>query len=226
MHALPKKQEMFAKAHGGGAIGCHFEYRRRMADERLFPATIMPDRDWWHALWPDPEAVLRSIGIDPGMEVVDLCCGDGHFTGPMCQLVHPGKTWALDLDAKLLAEAEHACRGNPNLIAVLADAMQLSRYISAPVDFVFIANTFHGVPDKAALSMAVYAALKHAGRFAIVNWHRLRRDETRVLGQPRGPDTALRMEPDDVRTLVEPAGFTLEKIVEVGPYHYAAVFLK
>ena len=104
----------------------------------------------------------------------------------MCQLVHPGKTWALDLDAKLLAEAEHACRGNPILIAVLADAMQLSRYISAPVDFVFIANTFHGVPDKAALSMAVYAALKHAGRFAIVDWHRLRRDETRVLGEPWG----------------------------------------
>jgi hypothetical protein len=34
------------------------------------------------------------------------------------------------------------------------------------------------------------------------------------------------MEPEDVRALVEPAGFRLEKVVEMGPYHYAAVFLK
>jgi predicted methyltransferase len=197
-----------------------------MADERLFPATIMPDRDWWHALWPDPEAVLRSIGMDSGMKVVDLCCGDGHFTRPMCQLAHPGKTWALDLDARLLAEAEQACQGNPNFIAVRADARELSRYLREPVDFVFIANTFHGVPDKTALSKAVFAALRRGGRFAIINWHHLPRDETRVLGQPRGPDTALRMEPDAVRRLVEPAGFTLEKVVDVGPYHYGAVFQK
>jgi 2-polyprenyl-3-methyl-5-hydroxy-6-metoxy-1,4-benzoquinol methylase len=88
------------------ANGCFFEYRCRMADERLFPATVMPDRDWWHALWPDPEAVLHAVGIAAGMEVVDLCCGDGHLTKPMCQPVYPGKTSAVDLDAKLLAEAE------------------------------------------------------------------------------------------------------------------------
>lgn len=58
---------MFVKACGS-AIGYHFEYRLRMADVRLFPATIMPDRDWWHALWPDPEAVLRTIGRVSGGE--------------------------------------------------------------------------------------------------------------------------------------------------------------
>jgi len=33
------------------------------------------------------------------------------------------------------------------------------------------------------------------------------------------------MEPDDVRRTVEPAGFTLEKVIDVGRYHYAAVFV-
>ncbi|MBN6743241.1 hypothetical protein JKG47_22800, partial [Acidithiobacillus sp. MC6.1] len=50
--------------------------------EAFFPATVMPDPDWWHALWPDPEGVLRALGIGPGLGVVDLCCGDGHFTAP------------------------------------------------------------------------------------------------------------------------------------------------
>jgi len=197
-----------------------------MTDERLFPATIMPDNDWWHALWPDPEAVLYAVDIRPDMQVVDLCCGDGHFTSPMCRLVHPGRTWALDLDADLLGQAEQACRENPNFHAVLGDARDLPALLDGPVDFVFIANTFHGVPDKTALSRAVHDTLGKGGRFAIINWYRRPREETTVLGQPRGPDTELRMEPEDVRQEVEPAGFTLEKVVDVGPYHYGAVFVK
>jgi predicted methyltransferase len=40
----------------------------------------MPDDDWWQALWPDPAKVLVEMGVQPGMVVVDLCCGDGLFT--------------------------------------------------------------------------------------------------------------------------------------------------
>ncbi|NIP64400.1 MAG: methyltransferase, partial [Gammaproteobacteria bacterium] len=39
----------------------------------------MPDRDWWNALWPDPEEIVRLVGVEAGMNVVDLCCGDGYF---------------------------------------------------------------------------------------------------------------------------------------------------
>lgn len=195
-----------------------------MADERLFPATLMPDRDWWQALWPDPAAVLRKVGMKPGMRVVDLCCGDGHFTRTMCEWVESGETWALDIDAKLLQQAEQACKGQANFHSILGDARALPMRIDGVVDFVFMANTFHGVPDKAALSKAVHETLAPGGLFAIVNWYRLAREETTVLNQPRGPDTALRMQPEEVRAVVEPAGFALERLVDVGPYHYAAVF--
>lgn len=197
-----------------------------MPDERLFPATMMPDKDWWHALWSDPEAVLRTVGIKTGMDVIDLCCGNGLFTRPLCELVRPGKVWALDLDAVLLAEAEWACGDSPNFQSVLGDARDLPGRIGEPVDFVFIANTLHGVPDKPALVAAVCASLKVGGSFAVINWYRRPREETRVLDQPRGPDTELRMEPEEVRQVVEPAGFELKQIVDVGPYHYGALFVK
>ncbi|GBE48981.1 demethylmenaquinone methyltransferase [bacterium BMS3Bbin12] len=197
-----------------------------MNQDTRFPSTLMPDKDWWEALWPDPEAVLRTVGMQPGMTVVDLCCGDGHFTRPMCELVHPGKIWAVDLDEALLERAKKACDGHPNFHAVLSDARELPKQISGLVDLVFIANTFHGVPDKTGLARSVYQALKPGGRFVVVNWHRLPREETTVLGQPRGPDTELRMEPEDMQQVAEPAGFSLEKVVEVGPYHYGAVFNK
>ena len=200
--------------------------RFSMTDNSLFSATIMPDRDWWQTLWPNPETVLSAVGVKPGMQVVDLCCGNGLFTLPLCQLVHPGKAWALDIDADLLREAERQCKGNANFCSVLGDARELPKLISDAVDFVFIANTFHGVPDKTALAKAVNETLESDGQFAVINWHRRPREETTVLDQPRGPDTALRMDPEDVRRVVEPAGFKLEKIVDVGPYHYAAVFFK
>jgi hypothetical protein len=28
-----------------------------------FPATRMPDRDWWQALWPEPTEVLEALGL-------------------------------------------------------------------------------------------------------------------------------------------------------------------
>jgi hypothetical protein len=68
--------------------------------------------------------------------------------------------------------------------------------------------------------------LNDTGRFTVINWYRRSREETTVLDQPRGPDTELRMQPEDVQQVVEPAGFVLEKIVDVGPYHYAAIFCK
>lgn len=193
--------------------------------EGFFPATAMPDRDWWAALWPDPENVARSLGVEPGMVLVDLCCGDGYFSAPLTRIV-AGKVYGVDIDPTMLeqtrAELEHA--GATALDLICADARDLPELLPQKVDYVLIANTFHGVPEKTAMARAVVAVLNPKGQFAIVNWHALPRERTIVLGKPRGPKTEMRMSPDDVRLVVEPAGFTLEKVVELPPFHYGAVF--
>ena len=43
---------------------------------------------------------------------------------------------------------------------------------------------------------------------------------------PASRNANVGMEPEDVRQVVESAGFKLEKVVDVGPYHYGAVFVK
>jgi len=72
----------------------------------------------------------------------------------------------------------------------------------------------------------VRAVLKPSGRFAIVNWHPRPREETTVLGEPRGPKTELRLSPDQTIAAVEVGGLKLAELVEVPPYHYAAVFVR
>ena len=187
----------------------------------------MPDRDWWQALWPDPEGTLRAIGIKPGMVVFDLCCGDGYFTAALARLVE-GRVHALDIDPQMLEQArtEVARQGASVDQWTCGDARDLTALQSESIDFVLLANTFHGVPDQTGLAFAVDQVLKTDGQFAIVNWHQIPREQTKVLGKPRGPKSALRMSPDQVRAVVEPTGFDLAKLVELPPYHYAAVFRK
>lgn len=196
-----------------------------MFHDRLFLATVMPDPDWWQALWPDPDGVIRALHIQAGMTVVDLGCGPGYFTAAIARQAAPGRVIGLDLDPAMLEQAQAACKAMGNCDWLQGDAMDLSRLILTPVDYVLIANTFHGAPEKTVLAREVAAALKPDGRFTIVNWHPKPREETTVLDKPRGPSTELRMSPEQTRAVVELAGFKLEALVELPPYHYGAIFV-
>jgi hypothetical protein len=66
--------------------------------------------------------------------------------------------------------------------------------------------------------------LKSGGRLALVNWHPRPREETTVLGEPRGPATELRLSPQQTVEAVVSGGLTLAGVVEVPPYHYGALF--
>jgi SAM-dependent methyltransferase len=185
----------------------------------------MPDRDWWAALWPHPDDVLRAVGIRSDMTVLDLCCGDGYFTAPLAKLV-AGKVIALDIDCAMLvrAKAEVARLGATVRRWICSDALTLTSYVTEPVDYVLIANTFHGVPDQPGLARAVRAVLRPYGLFGVVNWYPADRDDTQVLGRPRGPASEMRMAPPAVAAIVEPAGFRSSAVVALPPYHYGAVF--
>ena len=199
-----------------------------MTNERtlagFFPATAMPDSNWWAALWPQLQQVLAALAVRPDTEVVDLCCGDGLFTAPLALMSR--RVIGIDLDPSMLAlaRAKVTATGATNCDLIEGDAYAVAELVQRPVNFVFMANTFHGVPDKPRLARSVAAILKPDGCFAVVNWHRRPREETTVLGQPRGPKTDMRMTLDDVAAVVEPAGLVFARVVELPPYHYGAVF--
>ena len=184
----------------------------------------MPTAGWWEALWPDPAGVLSTVGIEPGMEVIDLCSGDGWFTLQIAKIA--GHVTAIDIDPNLLKVARHrlAESGATNCDFVAGDAYELAGLVLRPAQFVFMANAFHGVPDGPRLASSVRAALEPGGRFAAVNWHQRPREETTVLGEPRGPRTELRLSPKQTIEAVEAGGLKFVQLVEVPPYHYGAVF--
>jgi ubiquinone/menaquinone biosynthesis C-methylase UbiE len=192
--------------------------------EGFFQGTEMPTAGWWEALWPDPAGVLAKVGMRPGKNVIDLCSGDGWFTLQIAKVAH--LVVAIDIDPNMLEVARHRLTeaGVENCDFVAGDAYELGRLWPQRPDFVFMANAFHGVPDRPRLAKAVAAVLKPGGLFAIVNWHERPREETMVLGEPRGPKTELRVSPETTKTAVEASGLKLSSLVEIPPYHYGAVF--
>jgi protein-L-isoaspartate O-methyltransferase len=192
----------------------------------FFEGTEMPTAGWWEALWPDPAGVLAAVGLKPGMNVIDLCSGDGWFTLQIAKIAH--HVIAIDIDPNLLEVARHRLTesGVTNCDFVAGNAYELATLALRPVDFVFLANAFHGVPDRLRLAQAVRERLKPTGRFAVVNWHRRPREETTVLGEPRGPKTEVRVSPEETIKSVEAGGLKLAQLVEVPPYHYGVVFAR
>lgn len=190
----------------------------------FFVGTEMPTAGWWEALWPDPGGVLTAVGLKPGTDVIDLCSGDGWFTLQIAQRAR--RVLAIDIDSALIGVARHRLEegGVSNCELVQGDAYDVAQLAPWPADLVFMANAFHGVPEQPRLARAVAGALHPSGRFAIVNWHKRPREETVVLGEPRGPKSELRLSPEETITAVEAGGMKLAKLVEVPPYHYGAVF--
>jgi ubiquinone/menaquinone biosynthesis C-methylase UbiE len=154
----------------------------------FFPGTEMPTAGWWEALWSHPAGVLAAVGLRSGMDVIDLCSGDGWFTLQIAKIAR--HVSAIDIDPNLLEVARYRLEESEvtNCEFIAGDAYDIAT-LTAPADFVFMANAFHGVPDRARLAQAVETALKADGRFAIVNWHKRPREETPILGEPRGPKT-------------------------------------
>jgi ubiquinone/menaquinone biosynthesis C-methylase UbiE len=190
----------------------------------FFQGTEMPASGWWEALWPEPVRVLAAVGLKPDMEVVDLCSGDGWFTLQIASVA--ARVIAIDIDRDLLEMARHRLQesGITNCDFIAGDAYDIATIVKRPVDFVFLTNAFHGVPDRPRLAAAVRATLKPSGRFAIVNWHKRAREETKVLGEPRGPNTELRVSPEQTIASVRAGGLMLVQQVEIPPYHYAVIF--
>ena len=62
----------------------------------FFQGTEMPTAGWWEALWPDPAGVLAAVGLRSGMDVIDLCSGDGWFTLQIAKVAR--HVSAIDID--------------------------------------------------------------------------------------------------------------------------------
>jgi SAM-dependent methyltransferase len=194
--------------------------------EGHYPGTSMPDQNWWQELWPNPEAMMRAFGARSGSRALDLCCGDAYFTIALAKATAPEMTIGVDLDDDALELGRKAVTesGLTNIELITADARSLPSLVDGTFGLILLASTLHGIPGKKTILELLRSLLDPGGRLVIVNWHALSRARCEVLGKARGPRPELRMPPAALRHMAESIGLEEVQFLDVGPYHYAAVF--
>ena len=122
--------------------------------------------------WQKPDEVVALLDLRRGEVVADLGAGGGYFTFRFASAVGPeGIVYAIDVDGGMLdaIRDEAIGRGLANVRTVLASPDDPG-LAAASVDLVFLANTFHHLPERPAYFRRLAAALRPGGTVVIVEY--------------------------------------------------------
>lgn len=161
----------------------------------------------------DPEGILETLGLRPGLRFADIGAGIGFFSLPAARRVGPpGRVYAIDLAPEMMEDLKARIDGSrlTNVEARLSteDRIPLP---DASVDVAFLACVLHEL-DGVATLLECRRILAPEGRLAIVDWKK--------ADQPFGPPKAHRLDEREAEALMTEAGFAPTRRFEAGPYHY------
>lgn len=125
-------------------------------DPHAGDATVRRAEDAWFDLHfaacrPEYEAILRSVGLQPGWQVLDAGCGSGAHLPLLADLVGPrGRIAACDLAPDTVATIGRrvATAGIVTPVAARVDSVTALPYADATFDAVWCANTSQYLADN------------------------------------------------------------------------------
>ena len=132
----------------------------------------------------NPEEMLAQLGIQPGMAVCDMGCGDGYYTIELAKRVGPaGKVYAVDIQPEMLQELSRRCEQNNlknvDMILGLPHDPKLpgpSKQPSDPketegtLDLILMVDVYHEFSNPVEMLSAMRRSLKKDGVIALVEF--------------------------------------------------------
>lgn len=170
----------------------------------------------------DPAKLLAAVPVTPNMHVADFGCGNGYYAIAAASLVgKKGQVYALDILEDCLSQVGSLAKlvGMQNISTKQSN---LEKFGSCDLsdtccDLVIISNLLHQVQNRENVLREAYRILKTSGRLLVVEW----RPESRL-----GPESSLRLGPEEVRALLERFSFRPVSELSAGSFHYAFLYQK
>ena len=170
-----------------------------------------PERD----AWQKPHEVIQALALRPDAVIADIGAGTGYFSVRFARMVPKGRVYGVDTEPDMVKHlAERAKRETlPNVTAVAGtpDDPRLPE----KADLIVLVDVYHHIENRERYFRKLQEALKSGGRVAIIDFR---------LDSPVGPPKSARMPPEQVKTEMARAGYTLAKVHTILPNQYFLVF--
>jgi ubiquinone/menaquinone biosynthesis C-methylase UbiE len=171
---------------------------------------------------PVQQALMDRLSGESGLgELIEFGCGAGLFTKVLTE--NASHVIATDLSDEMLAVARTRLKDCQNVILEKADC-ETTNFPDRKFGSVFMANLIHIIENPSITLHESYRILKDGGLLLIVdytgysmNWFEMMKMGIRFfrkLGKP--PHAKGNLSPDELRSMVESAGFKVEEVQLMG----------
>jgi cyclopropane fatty-acyl-phospholipid synthase-like methyltransferase len=170
-----------------------------------------PARDAWQM----PDRVIEALALKRGQMVADIGAGTGYFSIRLAKSEAAPKVYAVDIEPSMVSylkqRAVHEQLNNVIAIQASADTPNLPE----KVDLVLIVDTYHHIGSRETYFRNLAKSLKPGGRVAIIDFK---------ADSPEGPPKEFRFTPEQIKSEMSKAGYTLAARHEFLPRQIFLIF--
>lgn len=170
----------------------------------------------------DPDLIISQLDVQGGSVAADFGCGPGYFSLPFAKAVGTeGHVYSFDVLPQALETVASKSRnlGITNIDTKRANLEKEngSKLENESMDWVILKDVLFQNQKKEIIIAEAYRVLKNGGKVVVVEWNK---------AQGIGPDMNLRIDEEALKQMFGAQGFSLEKEVNAGDFHYAFVLKK
>jgi ubiquinone/menaquinone biosynthesis C-methylase UbiE len=150
------------------------------------------------------EEILRAAGVTAGMNVADIGAGSGYFALPMRLRVAPGKVYAVDPSAELLAllRSKLVAEGGPANVELVLGEGEATGLAESSCDMIFLSAVWHELDSHSAALQEFSRIAAPDAKLVIVDWKP-------EAASPPGPPKDHRIAHGTVESFLEKGGWTV-----------------
>ena len=171
----------------------------------------------------NPDVIVESFGLQPGMKVADFGSGSGYFAILMAKKIgENGVVTAVDIMESALetVRARSSAGGLNNLQTIRADLEVLggSGLADNSQDMVLLANVLFQSNKRPEVVKESKRVLAPGGTLIFIDW---KKGSGGV-----GPPEASRVDDQEIKSIFENEGLSFVREIDAGAFHYGLIYKK
>jgi ubiquinone/menaquinone biosynthesis C-methylase UbiE len=171
----------------------------------------------------NPDEIISSLEILPGMQIAHFGCGTGFFTFPTAKKVgEEGVVYAYDILQEKIETVTSRAKldGFYNVLAkrVSLEEEKGTGLPDESVDWIFMVNMLYENEKKSKILSEAFRVLKSGGKILLIDWE--------DADQSIGPDMKIRISKDELEKIIGENKLAISQKIKVSSFHFGWILIK